>query len=371
MARLPAGIRKRKNGSLEKRFTIKGARYSVYGNSIKEISEKERDIRNKIEAGLYTDNRNITFDRYFEEWLKAKRNTVKGNTLKNYKIYFNKHISPVLGKKKIQQVERRELLLFQSSLAERTSIPTANMTLKVLKIIMNDALRDEIIVKSPANGIKTLKDPKEKAVETYHRALTNEEQRLFMDEAKSEYLYEYLAFLLCSGVRSGEAAALSWKDIDSKNNVIHITKTLSFTEDGIVTISDTPKTEAGKRDIPLTNTLRKILAKQRKKHSNVFSMDNTVFVAVYGGLVHNHAVNRAISATLERLEAKGNHIEHFTAHALRDTYATRFIEQKGDMQTLKKLLGHSSLAMTMDLYAHVLPDTKQEQAEGISFDIAL
>lgn len=371
MARLPAGVRKRKNGSLEKRFTIKGVRYSVYGNSIKEINTKEQEIRNKIEARIYTDNRNVTIERYYTEWLNAKRNTVKSNTMKTYSTYYRKHIAPALGKKKIQQLERRELVLFQSSLAEGTTVSTANFTMKVLKIILNEAVNDEIIARNPAIGIKALKDTKEKAAETYHRALTKEEQKLFMEEAESEFLYEFLAFLLCSGMRSGEAAALSWKDIDTKAGMIHITKTLSFTEEGIVIIGDSPKTEAGKRDIPLTDTLKRILKRQRQKQRNVIPVNNTIFFAVYGGLVHNHAVNRAISATLERLEEKGHHIEHFTAHALRDTYATRYIEQNGKMQTLKKLLGHSSLAMTMDLYAHVLPDTKQQEASGINFDIAL
>lgn len=54
-------------------------------------------------------------------------------------------------------------------------------------------------------------------------------------------------------------------------------------------------------------------------------------------------------------------MEHFTAHALRDTFATRYIEQGGNPQTLKTILGYSSLAMTMDLYSHVLPDTKRKE----------
>ncbi len=73
MARLGAGTRKRADGTLEKRFTIDGKRYSVYGKNAKEISQKEQEIRKKIEAGIYTDNRNITLDGYFDEWLNGKR----------------------------------------------------------------------------------------------------------------------------------------------------------------------------------------------------------------------------------------------------------------------------------------------------------
>lgn len=81
--------------------------------------------------------------------------------------------------------------------------------------------------------------------------------------------------------------------------------------------------------------------------------------------MHNHAVNRAISDAIARLEEKGKTIEHFTAHALRDTFATRYIEQGGNPQTLKTILGHTSLAMTMDLYSHVLPNTKQKEMDSL------
>lgn len=90
-----------------------------------------------------------------------------------------------------------------------------------------------------------------------------------------------------------------------------------------------------------------------------------MFTTVYGGMIHNHAVNRAISDALARLEERGKPIAHFTAHALRDTFATRYIEQGGNPQTLKTILGHSSLAMKMDLYSHVLPNTKQKEMDNL------
>ena len=369
MARLGAGTRKRADGTLEKRFTVNGKRYSVYGKTTKEVTAKEQDIRKQIAAGIYTDNRNITLDGYFDEWIKGKRNGAKSNTLKTYSCYYNKHISPILGSRKVQQIERREVLNLQRELSDTLSNNTNNMVIKVLRALLNDAIKDEVITKNPAEGIANLKE-RDKASESYHRALTEEEQKAFMQEVANDYYYEFIALLLSSGMRSGEAAALCWNDIDYKNNVIHITKTLTFTEKGSLIVGDSPKSEAGRRDIPLTDTINGILARQRAKQRNVIPMGkNNVFVAVYGGLVHNHAINRAISDALTRLEAKGIHIEHFTAHALRDTFATRFIEQGGQPQTLKTILGHNSLAMTMDLYSHVLPNTKQKEMDSIHIAI--
>ncbi|MDE7185373.1 MAG: site-specific integrase [Lachnospiraceae bacterium] len=364
MARLGAGTRKRTDGMLEKRFTVNGRRYSIYARTSKELVQKEQEIRKKIEAGIYTDNRSLTLDKYFEEWLTGKRNGTKGNTLKTYKSYYYKHVSPKIGSRKVQQIERREILALQKEIAEHLSVSTCNTVLKMLKVVLNDAIQDAVISKSPADGIKSLKDTDTKASETYHRALTEQEQKDFMQEMAQDYYYEFVSLLLCTGMRSGEAAALTWDDIDYKQNVIHVVKTATFNEDGTATIGS-PKSEAGKRDIPLNDTIKDILLRQRKKQGSIIQIENRVFTTVYGGMVHNHAVNRAISDTLARLKERGKPIEHFTAHALRDTFATRYIEQGGSPQTLKTILGHNSLAMTMDLYSHVLPNTKQKEMDNL------
>lgn len=365
MARLGAGVRKRSDGTLEKRFTVNGKRYSIYGKNTKELSSKEQEIRKKIEAGIYTDNRNLTLDQYFDEWLDGKRGSIKGNTLKWYSTYYKGHISSYFGNVKLQKIERRQILAFQKELSESDlSIRTCNNIMKILKIVLNDAVTDEIIMKNPAEGVKALKEVHAKAAETYHRALTEQEQKDFMQEMKQDYYYEFVAFLLCTGMRFGEAAALTWNDIDYKQNVIHITKTVTFNENNTRT-TGTPKSDSGKREIPLNDTIRDILERQRKKQRVFVKIENRVFVSVFGNMVDNGAVNRAIRKTISRLKEQGKFIEYFTAHALRDTFATRYIEQGGSPQTLKAILGHSSLAMTMDLYSHVLPNTKQKEMNNL------
>ncbi len=365
MSRLGAGTRKRADGTLEKRFTIDGRRYSVYGKNAREITQKEQELRKQIEAGMYTDNKNLILDKYFDEWLEGKRGSLKGNSLRWYASYYRGHISPHMGSLKLQKIERRQILKFQKALSESgLAICTCNNILKALKVILNDAVADEIIMRSPADGVKALKETGAKASETYHRALTEQEQKDFMREMAGDYYYEFVVFLLCTGMRYGEAAALTWDDIDYKQNVIHVTKTVTFNEDNTRT-TGTPKSGSGKRDIPLNDTIKGILARQKKKQNAIVQIERRVFVSVYGRMVENYAVNRAISSALDRLEKEGRPIEHFTAHALRDTFATRYIEQGGSPQTLKTILGHSSLAMTMDLYSHVLPNTKQKEMDNL------
>ena len=375
MARLGAGVRKRADGTLEKRFTIEGKRYSVYGSTFKELTRKEMELRKTIEKGLYVDNRNITMNKYYEEWINQKDSSVRPSTIRNYKSFYKLHIGPAFGKKKICSIERREVIAFQDKLTEKKAPSSVKSIMRVLNIILNDAIRDEIIAKNPAALVKCVRDDREKATETYHRALTEEEQKSFMEEMKNDfYYYEFVAFLLCSGMRFGEAAALTWTDIDYKDNVIHITKTLSIHDDNKYHVTEGAKSAAGNRDIPLTDTLKEILKKKREKDlmfNPIISIDKLIFTSEWGRMLKNSTVNDAIRGALDRLEDKGIHIEHFTAHALRDTYATRYIEQGGKPKTLQKILGHSSLKMTMDLYTHVMDETMQKEAQAIKFDIAL
>ena len=365
---LPAGMRIRPDGNYEIRFTLKGKRYSVYASTMAECKDKEIELREQIKNGLYIENRNMTLDKYYEEWKAARKGTVKGNTALGTESRYKNHIKPSLGSRKLIDIERREIVKLQNELAKNQKPSSVNAIIVQLKAILNDAVRDDIIPRSPAAGIKLLKDVDKPAAETYHRALTEEEQKLFMQEARKEWLYELLALLLCTGMRVGEATALTWQDIDYKCNVIHVTKTISRTAEGTYTVG-TPKSKTGVRDIPLNDGIKAVLKSQKEKqnmiHGNVIKLTQPVFENLYGGMVYNASVNKAITETLKRINKEKIIIEHFSAHALRDTFATRYIEQGGSPQVLKTILGHSSLAMTMDLYSHVLPNTKQKEMDSI------
>lgn len=369
MAKQVQGARKRADGKLEKRFTIDGKRYSVYGRSNKELAKKELELRKKIDAGSYKKNKTIILDEYFEEWKKRKSASVKTNTIRTYNNFYKTYIADTLGKCKVRELEKRQCQKWFDNLDSEFSANTKNTALRVLKAMLNDAVSDEILEKNPASSIRLCKADKVKASETIHRALTEQEQRDFMQEMKSDFFYEYTALALCTGMRTGELSALSWKDIDLKKNVIHVRHSVTFTEDGKIIIGTT-KSDKSNRDIPITETIKEILDSQKKKcmlvrssldTDNIVDFENRVFCTCYGNIVRDGVINSAIAKTLERLENQGKHIDKICCHAFRDTFATRFIEQGGNPQTLKALLGHSSLAMTMDLYAHVMPNTKHDE----------
>ena len=371
MARLPQGVTKRKNGLFEKRFTVDGKRYSVYGHTTKELADKEQEKRKEIEQNLNQSLQGITLNKYFERFLNQKRGYVKSTTIYKYQRVYESRIKADLGNKKLKTLTKVKLMDYQEKLLkEGVSADYINYIFVVLKSVFASALTDEIIIKNPLIGTKKLKSQKDKASETIHRALTEEETSLFLNQLKAtnNWYYEVYALMVNTGMRLGECLALEWSDIDNINEVIHITKTLTVAEDGSITIGE-PKTKTSKRDIPITDNVRVILKSQRKKYNLMAECvdlkNNNIFISVRGNYIDKTTIGRNIDIIVKQLQEQGYKIESFGSHALRDTFATRFIEQGGQPQTLKTILGHSSLSMTMDLYAHVLPNTKAEEMKRI------
>jgi len=351
----------------ERFLEIEGEQYRIQGNSLLELKENERLLRQQLEAGQYGDP---TLNQYFAEWIERRRRTAaKPVTPYRYQMFYRNHIQDGMGRMRIRNIRRRDVLQLQAEALEKVSPGTVNYLIQLLKQILRDAVADEIIPRNPADNVKRLRSTGAAATDTSHRALTEEEQRDFLNAVRDSFYYEYFVFLLLTGMRQGESAALTWADMDFENNVIHVRQTLTFDGDGHI-VTGPPKTSAGERDIPMNEDIRQTLRGQGLKMAETFGRqaladDQRVFLSSTGGVVHNAIANRAIGRALTKLEREGRPMDHFSAHALRDTFATRFIEQGGTPQTLKTILGHSSLKMTMDLYAHVLPNTKQKEMNRV------
>lgn len=371
MARSKAANFRMKNGRWEYRFTFEGGRYSVYGGTQGECTKKAQEKIEKIKAGLHTEAAKLTMDKWFDEWVRIKRTSVKPSSLARYKIIYQKNISPYIGKQKIMKIDKRQILEMQGAWEKTHSVGYANDLLKICKMIFKDAVIDDVIEKSPAANVRALKKGTEKpARETIHRALTVEEQAAFMDELKENYYYPFVAFMLLTGMRLGEVAALEWDNIDLDKMIVKVAATSTVDEDG-KRITGNPKSKAGLRKIPLKEEALPILdtAKERRELLNIPEDDRRVFFTPEGKEVSVNSIGRAIESTLKGLEGKGIHIDRFTSHCFRDTFATRYIECGGNPNTLKEILGHSSLSMTMDLYAHVLEDTKRKEMDSIRIPI--
>lgn len=228
---------------------------------------------------------------------------------------------------------------------------------------LKQAMKNGLIERNPV-GLAEL--PRQTGKKKERIALTKEQQDLFMEYAKESYLYHFFAVMLQTGMRKGEMQGLKYFDIDKKQNVIHVQRTLKYIE-GQGYIEDTPKTRTSTRDIPLTAAVAEYIEAQRKYWNfKVVNMNQYLFCNEEGGPISRERIQAEIDRTVKRILEAGHDFPRITSHVFRHTFATRAIEAGMPPQVLKTILGHSSLAMTMDLYSHVLPDTKAEEMQKIA-----
>lgn len=390
-----------KQYKLKKSFTFHGQRYWVRADTKKELEKKYlakvKELEEALSNGRYKKSCELTLDEFFPKWIDSRRGTVKSSTINtqiNQFAVISK--SPIdktgrtFGSLKLDEIEVQNVRDLQKflltdgkayfkpdKLGKRDTYSTSyvNIVISQLSHILEDAVRDQIITFNPVSNVRNVKrkESEKEARQTIHRALTKEEIKLFFDGVSNSWYKNHYLFLINSGCRLGELGALTRSDIDYKKRVIHINKTIRRQEDGTTAIGKSAKTKRSNRDIPLTKTLEEIINNQLAINKTLFGdgkvtpiADSTHISQVIFKNSRNSIIDISVIDAELRKRCKQIGIEPFTAHCFRDTFATHAIEAGMKPNTLKEILGHSSLAMTMDLYAHVLENTKAEEMDLIA-----
>lgn len=364
---MKAGFRKKGKG-LEYRFSVNGKQYGVTGANQKECLQKAEEKTALLRKGVRLDASRITFREYYDEYNRV-RSDVKVATLYSEQVMMRK-IMPVIGDMKLSSIESSDINRVKAEMMKTLSDHTINVRMGVLKSIFRAAVKERLIPYNPCDAVSRVHrenpddytNPRPASI----RALTREEQALFFEYAKDCWYYELFAFLISTGCRVGEAGALMWKDIDMAEGVIRFSKTMTKTGPSQWSVGS-PKTRNGVRTIPMSPSVRKIIIDQKTKIIDHFGVNYAmpqmpVFRSLHTDrLIVPYITSSAINTILGRIELDHKHIDHFSVHSFRDTFATRFIEQGGDMDTLRDILGHSTIAITMQKYAAVLPDRMRNQ----------
>lgn len=359
---------KRKDGRISKTFTIEGKRYFVYGRTPQELAENEIKKRIEVESGC-RERKNPSLFEYYKRFTEIRSGKVKESTIRCQTFQFMNcaqvsidKSGKKLGDLKIRDIRPFDIQKVQTALEQsgRTT-ETVNNCMDHLSHVFNAAVRDDTIDKNPCRSITKLKRIEPPARDTIHRALTEKETKLFFEYAKDSYYYNLFLLMVSTGLRIGEAAAIMKADIDTFNMFLHINKTVTRDQAGAYTIG-TPKTAAGCRDIPLTKSTLRCINEQRLLNGAIFTGDEgTIFKSPEGAILRDYSVDREINRICRRAG-----IDKFTCHSFRATFATRFIEQRPqDYKVLSELLGHSDIKITLNLYTHVMKESKKEAMESL------
>ena len=355
-------------------LTFNGKRYYVKAGSKKELTEKLYQKRRELEAATL-DRENPTLNKYYDRFTDHRRSKVKESTIRCQVFQFRNcadieidKTGRTLGEMRIQDIKPYDIQTVQAALekSDRTT-ETVNNCMAHLSHVFNAAVRDETIDRNPCRCIERVKRTEAPARDTIHRALTEKETKAFFEAAKGSYYENMFKIMIQTGIRVGEMAAISPFDIDSKEMILHISKTVTRDEIGAYGVGSTPKTDAGNRDIPLTDQALKSIKDQQALNKIVFGnvVHETIFRSVEGALLREYQINREINRICKRAG-----IEKFTCHAFRATFATRFIEQRPqDYKVLSEILGHSNIKITLNLYTHVMKESKVTAMQAV--DIAM
>lgn len=367
---IPAGARKRPGGGYEWRFTVEGVRTSVGAPTVDELWIKHDEREAEIKAGVYKTNKNITVSQYFHEWLERRRPYIREATLFLYKLLFTKHIEPCIGDVTMKKVERRQVLALQKKANENGGPAVANHTMVLLKTLFRAAMDDDILIRSVADGMKKIKNKgKRPARETIHRELSDEELQIFFRYSVRSWYDSVFHFMLYTGMRAGECGGLEWKDIDWKQDVVHVRRTMTRGANGKYVRGKATKSAAGLRNIGMNTNIRAILSSQWElytgTHGKMVKLTDPVFPRQDGQLITEKDLYTATFNIITTANKHGEKLARFGSHAFRDTFASRAIRAGMPPNTLKEILGHSSLSMTMDLYAHVSEDDKKKAMQAL------
>lgn len=368
--------KKRKDGRQERKVTINGKRISVYGHSADEIDEKVAKLKKDAEMGIKAD-KTMTVDDMYKAW--KKNHTISESTAAEYDKKY-KAISQYIGKLRLTEVSTQTCVNLIEKLEKETVTKGdktkrrfissgINSRIIMLKGIMQLAVDRRLISYNPVSGIAKKKRTEPKIRDAEHRALTDQELKLFLSESTKSDYYNIMCFLAYTGMRSGEAAALTWGDISKKR--AYVCKTTTRVN-GQTVISPKPKTESSERYVPLTEDAQKILTDQKKRLMMLYGgealkADAPVFPKSRGGLIDSTVLNSCIIQIVRRINKKEHKLDRFSPHAFRHTYATIAVRNGMQPGTLQKILGHADISMTMNLYYHCSEEEKDEAASKLKF----
>jgi integrase len=360
---LPKGIRYR-NGKYEGRCMYRGKNYSVRGKTIGETQKAMTKLKYELGYNLYREKSNLVLNEWFDTWMDIyKRHSLKRETFLGYYYFYNKHIREAqLGNMMITNIRAEHIQkLYNDLVTTDYSLSTIKQVKSTVYGSLEQAVRNEIIGKNPVKlvSLPRIEKRRDRVV------MTKEQQRLFMEYAKDSYLYNMFETMLRTGMRVGEVQGLKAGDIDERKKVIHIVRTLKYERDyGFY--ETTPKSKTSVRDIPLTVAIKDILDRQRKYwDSKTESKDRYLFTDEVGEPLKREKVRTEMRRIMRMIHRDGYDFPDVSPHTFRHTFATRAIEYGMQAQILKTILGHASLAMTMDLYSHVLPETRTDAMELI------
>lgn len=337
----------------------------------KEAIEAEQYIRG-VELKSKISNGRITVNMLYQ-LLKQEDviNHRKQSYINTQDNNYNRHIKDYFSKvKDVSKLDYDDVYKYReylrNTIAQNSNEPlnpnTINKIMVLLKKILDIGIKKGYYTNNPVKMLKKL--PIAKAQLNYWSI---EEFKKFLNLFEpEEYNYQLLfTCLFFTGMRLGEALALTWNDIDFTTQTIHITKSIYISK-GISYISTT-KTKAGMRRITIHKKLNDELIDWKKNQCKL--LDNFVTGDINElQLFQNSPMVITKNATekfYKKILKRDTNLKRIRIHDFRHSHASLLINQGEDYLVVKERLGHASITTTIDTYSHLYPSKQKSLADKL------
>ncbi len=346
-----------------------GKRKYFYGKSRKIVKEKMNsylETYNLINEDVAKDS----VEHFFQSWLDSLKLTIKPKTYDVKYYIVHSFIIPELSYITVGDITPSDIQSVIDNVTNRGYSYSV-----VQKVYNNLNQRFKLAVarrELPYNPVVGIHLPKlAKTSKEEIRFFSRKELDSIMREAEKKnadgspaYRHGYAFRLLAyTGMRAGEALALTWDDVDFENKMIYVNKNIVTVQDrdkgGIKRIiQDSTKTASSTRILPISGNaeiaLKGLKETQPEGCTHVISTANNT--PVY---------TKNLARTFEKVQEAAGIENHGTLHSLRHTFATRLLSVGEDVKVVSELLGHANITITYDTYIHVIDEQKLKAVQKI------
>jgi integrase len=357
---------RKKEGRYMARYTVHTAggpkRKTLYGRTRAEVSSKLAKAMVDREGGFHFNDEDVAVGEYLDRWLSdSVRGTVRASTYERHEGIIRTHIGPALGHIKLKNLTPAHVRsLHREKLDDGLAPATVRKIHSTLHKALSQAVSDGLIPRNAA----AIKAPRPAPGEIH--PLSPDEARMFLEAAQGERFEALYVLAVTTGLRRGELLGLRWKDVDLESGVLRVGNAL-VREGGRYRLGET-KTRRGHRSIRLTfqavsalGAHRKRQLEERMRFSGLYKDHGLIFATQRGTPVNpENLVKRSFKPLLQQAG-----LPEIRFHDLRHTCATLLLGGGVHPKFVQELLGHATIAMTLDTYSHFLPSMGDQTARAM------
>ncbi|MEU2430768.1 site-specific integrase [Streptomyces sp. NPDC007861] len=353
-------IWQRKDGRFEARVYVPQPdgtrkRKTVYGSTWEECDEKRQELVRRDRQGIPTPSRSAKLSEWLPYWLEQYvQPNRKRTTYAKYEMHVRLYLVPLLGSRRLESLTTANVRQMLSKVTSQASAATAKEAHRVLRTAVTAACRDELISR---NVVQLVPAPRVEPREL--RPWTLDETLTFLEAARTDPLYTAFVLAVVLGLRRGEVLGVQWKDVDLDRRALTVRTTLN--RGGKELYLDTTKNRRA-RVIPIPLMCVAPLRWQRLRQASrraaagaEWQESDHVFTTRSGRPIEPRNLYRSFQRVSESAG-----LPRVRLHDTRHGCASLLFAAGVAPRTVMEILGHSQIAVTMNVYTHVSDNHRRE-----------